>query len=648
MITPANTGQTRNGTDEAFDHSILQAVISNIGTGFVVADTKGNIISQNEAALRMHDFRYEHEELHSLDEYKTVFTLEYPEGGVVPFEKWPLSRAIEGDYFRDYVVKLINPASRGRKSRHVSYNTVPIYDSDGVKKFIVVTMSDMSDIYERKHAEAKLLENEQRYRIIFTNLAIGILEVDSNDTIVSLNDRMSAILGYTQEELLGRTIHDITYHADKKATLKINEIIHNGDQGIVNYEKRYTRKDGSYIWAHVTISGVYDSAGRHIRSIGTVEDITEKKKSEDALIKSESILKQAGSMANLGAWEISFDQDKDIDSYPLHWSDEVFRIFGYEPGSVEVTSELFYRRVHPDDTEKVKDAFRNALSNLLPYSIEHRIVWENGTVKTVFENAEMEFDESGIPVRMIGAVQDITERVKYESEITQKNEELTRFIYTVSHDLKSPLVTIKSFSNYLVEDITNGDKEAQERDLMFIRNAADKMGKLLDELLELSRIGRKEQAKTKTSLHEIIRSATDLVAGRLSEMKIEVKITGPDVMLYGHAQRFIQLYQNLLDNSAKFMGSQPDPVIELGAFINEKNEIVLFIRDNGKGIDPRYHHKIFGLFEKMDVNTEGTGIGLALVKRIVEVHGGNIWFKSEGENKGTAFFFTLDGTTLTH
>jgi signal transduction histidine kinase len=246
---------------------------------------------------------------------------------------------------------------------------------------------------------------------------------------------------------------------------------------------------------------------------------------------------------------------------------------------------------------------------------------------------------------MVGAVQDITERKIAEETLKKKNEELTRFIYTVSHDLKSPLVTIKSFSNYLQEDIRNLDQEAQDRDLNFIRNAADKMARLLDELLELSRIGRKEKPKVLIPLEEVVKSATDLVAGRLEEKKIKVKMTGMPVLLYGHAQRFIQLYQNLIDNAAKFMGEQQDPFIEVGTIRGENNEVVLFVRDNGKGIDPRYHHKIFGLFEKMDVETEGTGIGLALVKRIVEVHGGSVWFTSEGNGKGTTFYFTLEGTT---
>lgn len=771
--------ESHKRTHENLDPRILEAVIANIGTGFVVSDPDGNIIYENDAALRMHDFRYDDEELSNLAEFMEAFRLEYPDGEVVPFENWPLSLAIKGDYFRDYLLKLINPRSRSRKIRFISYNTVPIYDKDGTKKHIVITMTDLSEIREkteelhesrlryqklfdnttlamahcriiideqgkpadyeiiqinnayarisglsksdiegkratqvfpgikdysydfisnygriaceggelteeifdegfnkyislyayspikgeftsiftditsRKEMEDRLAreekalrKSEQLYRGIFSNVAIGIVEVDSDDRIVSVNERICRILDYRREELLGKTIYDITAPEDRKLSHEINDKIHSSEIKIVDYEKRYLKSDNTPLWVHVTISGVYDEQGRHVHSIGTIEDITRRRKAIEALQRSESTLKQAGIMANLGAWEIEFVSESDINKNPLNWSDQVYRIFGYEPGSLKVTNELFYERVHPDDRIKVREAVSTALKNREPYIVEHRIIRADGEVRVVIENAEVVYDNYGQALRMIGAVQDITERKMAEEALRKKNEELTRFIYTVSHDLKSPLVTIKSFSNYLQEDIKNDDRDSQERDLNFIRNAADKMARLLDELLELSRIGRKEKPKVNVPLEEVVKTASDLVAGRLEEKKIKVRFTGPPVLLYGHAQRFTQLYQNLIDNSAKFMGEQKDPLVEIGAYPGENNEVVLFVRDNGKGIDPRYHHKIFGLFEKMDVETEGTGIGLALVKRIVEVHGGSIWFTSEGNDRGTTFYFTLEGTTI--
>jgi PAS domain S-box-containing protein len=503
------------------------------------------------------------------------------------------------------------------------------------------------DIRKSKESEEALRKNEKRLSSIFGNAAIGIVEVDSEDRIVAVNERCCDLLGYEKDELMGRTIHEITAPEDRQLSQETNDKIHRGEKGIIDYEKRYIKKDNTKIWVHVTISGVYNNEGQHIHSVGTIEDITERKLSQEAIKRSESTLKQAGMMANLGAWEFDLRSTEDMDKNPLHWSDQVYRIFGYEPGSVEITNALFFERVHPDDRVKVREAVSLALEKRESYTVEHRIIRKDGEIRTVIENAEVIVNEgSGNLIRMIGAVQDITERKEAEESLRKKNEELTRFIYTVSHDLKSPLVTIKSFSNYLEEDIQNKDKTALDRDLNFIRKAADRMARLLDELLELSRIGRKEKPKVNIPLSEVISTATELVAGRLDAKSIRVEVTGPPVMLYGHVQRFIQLYQNLIDNSAKFIGDQPEPLIEAGAIAGENNEVVLFVRDNGIGIDPRYHHKIFGLFEKMDVNTDGTGIGLALVKRIIEVHGGTIWFSSDVNSTGTTFYFTLEGASI--
>jgi signal transduction histidine kinase len=243
--------------------------------------------------------------------------------------------------------------------------------------------------------------------------------------------------------------------------------------------------------------------------------------------------------------------------------------------------------------------------------------------------------------------EDITDQKRTEFEIKQKNEELTRFIYTVSHDLKSPLVTIKSFTEYLKEDLKINDVTAQDKDIQYIQNAADKMGKLLDELLQLSRIGRKEDPKKDVPLDEIIKNALDLLAGSITKRNAQIILSGPTIIVYGHSQRLIQLYQNLIDNAVKFMGNQTSPRIEIGSVFDEnRNEPVLFVKDNGSGIDPRHQHKLFGLFEKLDTGTEGTGIGLALVKRIIEVHNGTVWFHSDGKGNGTTFYFTLEKSRI--
>jgi signal transduction histidine kinase len=236
-------------------------------------------------------------------------------------------------------------------------------------------------------------------------------------------------------------------------------------------------------------------------------------------------------------------------------------------------------------------------------------------------------------------------RQRYEEELQKKNDELTRFMYAVSHDLKSPLVTIQTFLGFLGQDARKPGSEGLDKDLMYIRTAADKMSRLLDELLELSRIGHKAHPSGETPLQAIVKEALDAAAGRIAERGVKVEVTEEPLLLYGDRPRLVEVFQNLVDNAVKFMGDEPAPLVEIGAEQNG-DKTVLFVRDNGIGIAPQYQPKLFGLFEKLDPGTEGAGIGLALVRRIVEIHGGRIWVESEGLGQGAAFRFTLAKTRL--
>lgn len=235
---------------------------------------------------------------------------------------------------------------------------------------------------------------------------------------------------------------------------------------------------------------------------------------------------------------------------------------------------------------------------------------------------------------------ELSKRKTLIGELESKNQELERFTYTVSHDLKSPLVTISGFLGYLEQDAVHGDYERLHRDSQRIQEAVLKMQKLLNELLELSRIGRIMNVPGMVPFDELIREAVDMVHGRLEERSIRVHTQPGLPSVYGDKPRLVEVLQNLLDNAAKYMGTQPNPNIEIGQDGSDHGKPIFYVRDNGIGIAPEHHERIFGLFNKLDVRTEGTGVGLALVKRIIETHGGRIWVESE-ERRGATFLFTL-------
>ena len=228
------------------------------------------------------------------------------------------------------------------------------------------------------------------------------------------------------------------------------------------------------------------------------------------------------------------------------------------------------------------------------------------------------------------------------ASLKNKNADMERFMLTVSHDLRSPLITVRTFLGHLVKDQARGDMENFERDLAYINSATEKMSAMLDKLLKLSRIGREPFHASETPLQEIVREALSIVAGRISRGGIRVTVAQEPVLLYGDRAQLVQVFQNLIDNAAKYMGDQAEPRIEIGTG-TAHGEQALYVRDNGMGFDPRHKEKLFGLFEKLHADSEGTGMGLALVKRIIEVHGGSIWAESEGTGKGACFWFTLPG-----
>jgi len=262
------------------------------------------------------------------------------------------------------------------------------------------------------------------------------------------------------------------------------------------------------------------------------------------------------------------------------------------------------------------------------------------------------FERYTSPMKMEGAVigrvwsfRDITERKRQEEELKQKNSELERFTYTVSHDLKSPLVTVNTFLGYLEQDLARPDMERVKQDVAYMHTATKKMGQLLDELLNLARVGRKKNPAVRVTFRELAQEAVRLVAGRISTGGVKVQVADAVVTLEGDRPRLMEIWQNLVENACKFMGNQPQPQVEIG--VEQRGpETVFFVRDNGAGIDPRYQAKVFGLFEQLNPKGEGTGMGLALVKRIVELYEGRIWVESAGPGQGANFLFTLPGAVI--
>lgn len=487
--------------------------------------------------------------------------------------------------------------------------------------------------------------SEQKYRAISKVSSDYTFESrvdeEGNASLVWVGGAFEKMTGYTPEEYIARGAWYAHIHPDdlEKDAEDMRALLNNRE--VIGSEIRTFARDGSIRWERVFAHPVWDEReNRLVGIIGAVQDVTEQKKAE-ALLK-ETLLRQSAILDNIPdmAWL------KDLESRYIAVNEQFAIISGHKLEEVigrtdhDIWQKEFADKYRADDLEVIQSGQRRQVEEL-QRDRTGREYWVE-TIKTPIR------DGQGEVIGTIGIAREITERKRAEfererliSELETKNAELERFNYTVSHDLKSPLVTIMGFLGFLERDAASGNIQMVRRSAGRIADAVRKMQALLNDLLELSRIGRLMNTPEDIPFTEIVYEAVDRVRGRLDQRDVTVEIQRDLPMVRGDRTRLVEVMQNLLDNAAKYAATGVKPRIEIGTSgVDEKGYTVFYVRDNGVGIEPQHHERIFGLFNKLDVNTEGTGIGLSLVKRIIEVHSGQIWVESAKEN-GATFHFSL-------
>ena len=400
--------------------------------------------------------------------------------------------------------------------------------------------------------------------------------------------------------------------------------------------------------------------------VGVILDVTERNRAASALRESEERYRMFLERSSEGIcrWELKepWPKGKTIDEqvghmvkhgYVAECNDAMARLYGFATAHELIGQRLADVR-RPGSNTRVDDVGRAFVaSGFQPRQYELNWVDEHG-VSRWSANTVVGIVEDGALIRTWATQRDITQRKQAEMNLEKalseihaasrlleiKNAELERFTYTVSHDLRSPLITIRGYLGHLERSALEGDLERFREDAGRIDRAANKMEALLRDLLALSRVGRVLKPDEDVSMNEVVQDAADLVRGPLIERRVTLHIEDQLPMVRGDRQRLAEVVQNLIENAVKFMGDQGDARIRIGTR-GEPSGTVLFVSDNGIGIDPRHQEKIFDLFEQLSPGADGTGVGLALVKRIVEAHGGRVWVESEGLGRGSTFCFTL-------
>ncbi len=491
-----------------------------------------------------------------------------------------------------------------------------------------------AELRERRLTESALRSSEERFRKVFDTdqLAISIVTLEDG-RFLDANDAFWKLTGFSAQDILGHTAVELGFwQTSEERQLFVAEILEK--HSLRNVEVKY--KNNSEEGGERTTLGFYELIeidNQHC-ILCMFQDVTEQQQAQQALLFSEARTRALLSAIPDTLFELS------MDGFFLNFSasSEIENGFVLDQAVGKNINELF----PPDIALQTMTAVERTLDSGQMHIFEYQLTSASGDERTFEARVTSNGKDTGIVM-----VRDITmrkwsesERDKLIGELESKNAELERFTYTVSHDLKSPLITIKGFLGYLESDAEAGNVTRLRSDIQRISEAADKMQRLLSELLELSRVGRLTNESRPVRFDDLAREAVEIVQGRIMANKIKVDIKPCNTLVFGDQPRLVEVLQNLVDNAAKFVANSNAPFIEIGQQGMENDKPLFYVRDNGIGIAEEHHERVFGLFNKLDAKSEGTGIGLSLVKRIIEVHGGRIWVQST-LGQGATFYFTL-------
>jgi PAS domain S-box-containing protein len=563
----------------------------------------------------------------------------------------------------------------------------PIWDNK--KNCLSGIYGAVKNITDRKNAEERLINSELRFRELLEKVNLIAVILDTKGKVTFCNNYLLELTGFTSKELIGEDWFDLMIPEEISAIKKlfVNEL----KKGDIppRFENQILTKSGKkmdIVWSNV-VQRSHDGQILGIASIG--EDITERKLAENNLHETNERLKLMLENTPTAIWDWNLETDVWLTT------SKYYTMLGYEPEHGMSDRKIWLNRIHPDDRENVARKINNVLSfQDLSYTYTARMLHANGTYRwqTVIGHV-IEKNESGKARRMLGVRIDVDETKKAEEalrklnqELEQKitertlelenrskileekeialinmvkdlnlksdelqnstkqleatNKELEAFSYSISHDLRAPLRAINGFVNILNEEYSSILDDEGRRICSIIDSNAIKMGQLIDDLLTFSRLIRSDLHHSTIDMQSIV---NDLIAEFQSSKELDPNIISVQALPQstGDTNLIKQVWMNLISNAIKYSSKTINPQIIIGASQNE-NETIYFIRDNGVGFNMKYSQKLFGVFQRLHGANEfeGTGVGLAIVRRIVTRHGGRVWAEGEPE-KGAAFYFTL-------
>ncbi|MFI5172147.1 MAG: PAS domain S-box protein [Chitinophagales bacterium] len=502
----------------------------------------------------------------------------------------------------------------------------------------LVRISVWRDLDERKKLQDRINESEERFKAVFQNSSLGILLADYNGNIIDANHTVIERLGFTESEFKKMNLVDIVYDDSRGTAINTFSELIKGAVARTYTEKKLKKKNGNLTWSRITCNLMRVSESQKL-VLALIEDIDTQKRSEKALIESEEKFRAVYESSPMG---ILITKAPGI-IYDLNPA--FAEMMGYTED--ELKGKNLLDITHPSDYQKTKKWLEKIYSKeIYNYISEKRYLRKDGTefwAKAVVSTMNDISDE----VTTVSIVENIERKKRTEDALEQKNRELTQinqelehFAYVASHDLQEPLRTITSFIQILERRYIKKLDEDAGQFMSYVVEGAKRMQTLIHDLLEYSRINRFNTGYEKVDLNEIFNTINRVLKDKI-ESNDALILAENLPTVYGSRLQLTQVFQNLVDNAIKFRAKKRKPEIIISVNdIGDKWELTF--KDNGIGISQEYFQRIFVIFQRLHTPDEytGTGIGLAICKKIIERHGGEIWVNSKAE-KGSEFHFTI-------
>ena len=527
----------------------------------------------------------------------------------------------------------------------IRWEVRPWRRADGTIGGIIVFSEDIT---ARKKGEAALGESNARFGSMFNSSPVATsLSTVRDGRYLDVNEAFLRMFQRTRAEVIGHTVADLNVWVDPARRAELFAIL--AAQGEVHdFEMEMRAKSGSVIM--ISWSGVQLGLGGEPCLLGSALDITERKRGEAEIRRLNATLEQrvaqrTAELADLYNNAPCGYHSLDADGLIVRMNDTELTWLGYAREEI-VGQRRMTDFLTPESMVVFKQTFGGFKAQGALENLQLDLVRRDGTVLPVLLSATVVTDASGRYMMSRSTIVDYTDRKQAELELQQSrlrleaaNKELESFSYSVSHDLRAPLRAVDGFSQAVLEDFGPQLPAEGRRQLQVIRGSAQQMGNLIDDLLAFSRLGRQEMNRQQVSMAALVRAAL----AELGEPKVALQIDDLPPAL-GDARLLTQVWINLLSNAVKYSGKSAQPRVEVGSRA-EDGQTVYFVRDNGAGFEMQYAHKLFGVFQRLhrQEDYEGTGVGLAVVQRIIHRHGGKIWAEA-AVNQGATFYFTLNGT----